>query len=183
MKISNDNPCYYLTSVTNTRIPIFQTDKLREITANAVDEARKSARFLIYAYVIMPDHYHLITDSSRKISEVLRYLNGITARRIIDYLKRNGLTSSLAKLRQETRKRRYKYSVWEHHSNSFSINNEKTLLQKVHYIHQNPVKAELVGDANEYEYSSARIWNRRPLEEEPLKIDADKIDWRVPPAR
>jgi REP element-mobilizing transposase RayT len=72
MRISKDTPCYYLTSVTNKRLPVFQTDKLKEITANAISEARNSAEIHIYAYVIMPDHYHIITDSSRKISEVTR---------------------------------------------------------------------------------------------------------------
>ena len=72
MKISKDNPAYYLTSVTNNRLSVFQKDKLKEITAKALDEARKSAEILIFAYVIMPDHYHLITDGSRKPSEVSR---------------------------------------------------------------------------------------------------------------
>jgi REP element-mobilizing transposase RayT len=124
MKISKDNPCYYLTSVTNKRLPVFRTDKLKEIPANALDEARKSAEIYIFAYVIMPDHYHIITDSSRKVSEVSRYINGITARRVINYLKENDYTTSLDKLRQETKRRNYKHSLWEHHPNAFSITNE-----------------------------------------------------------
>ena len=105
----------------------------------------------------MPDHYHLITDSSRKSSEVLRYLNGITARRVINYRKENNLTSSLEKLKQETKKREYKYSLWEHHPNVFSLTNEATLMQKVNYIHRNPVPDELVEKAEDHLYSSARI--------------------------
>jgi putative transposase len=178
MKISKDNPCYYLTSVTNNRFPVFRTDKLKEITVKALDEARNSHNILIFAYVIMPEHYHIITDSNRKISEVLRLINGITARRIIDYLKENNFTSSLEKLRQETKKREYKYSLWEHHPNAFSINNETTLMQKVNYIHQNPVRAGLVEKAEDYLYSSARIWHRKPLENEPLEVDIGKIEWR-----
>jgi putative transposase len=178
MRVSKDTPFYYLTSVTNNRLPVFRTDKFKEITADALDEARKSADILIFAYVIMPDHYHLITDSSRKPSEVLRYLNGITARRIINYLKENNLTSSLDKLKQETKKREYKYSLWEHHPNAFSLNTEATLMQKVNYIHQNPVRGGLAEMAEDYLYSSARIWRRRSLENEPLEVDADKIEWR-----
>lgn len=105
MRISKDTPCYYLTSVTNNRLPVFQTEKLKEITVNALDETRKSHKILIFAYVIMPDHYHIITDGKRKISETLRYINGITARRIIDFLKQNDFRVSLDKLRQETKKR------------------------------------------------------------------------------
>jgi putative transposase len=178
MRISKDNPFYYLTSVTNNRLPVFRTDKFKEITANALDEARKSADILIFAYVIMPDHYHIITDSSRKPSEVLRYLNGITARRVINYLKENNLTYSLEKLKQETKKREYTYSLWEHHPNAFSLNTEATLMQKVNYIHQNPVRGGLAATAEDYLYSSARIWRRRSLENEPLEVDADKIEWR-----
>ena len=126
----------------------------------------------------MPDHYHLLTDASRKPSEVLRYLNGISARRVIDYLKKNNFNSSLEKLRQETKKREYKYSLWEHHPNVFTVNNEATFIQKVNYIHQNPVRACLVEKAENYLFSSARIWYKCPLDDEPLKVDIDKIEWR-----
>jgi putative transposase len=125
----------------------------------------------------MPDHYHILTDSSRKPSEILRYINGITARRVIDYLKESNFTASLEKLRQETKKREYKYSLWEHHPNAFSVNNEAILMQKVNYIHQNPVRARLVERAEDYLYSSVRIWRRKPLENEPLLVNADKIEW------
>lgn len=178
MKISKDNPFYYLTSVKNDRLPVFRTDKFKAIAANALDEARKSAEILIFAYVIMPDHYHIITDGKREISDTLRYLNGITARRVIDHLKANNFTISLEKLRRETKKREYKYSLWEHHPNAFSVNNETTLMQKVDYVHQNPVRAGLVERAEDYLYSSARIWHRKSLEKEPLTVDVDRIEWR-----
>lgn len=176
MRISEDTPCYYLTSVTNKRLPVFQTDKLKQITTKAIDESHNSHNFSIFAYVIMPDHYHIITNSNRKISEVTRYINGITARRIIDYLRGNGFTSSLEKLKQATKKRGYKYSLWEHHPNAFSINNEKTFMQKVNYIHQNPVRANLVENAEDYLYSSVRIWHRKRLDNEPLEMDVDKVE-------
>ena len=178
MRISNDNPFYYLTSVTNDRLPVFRTDKIKEITAKAFDEARNSAEVLIFAYVIMPDHVHLIVGGERSPSEISRYFNGITARRVIGFLKENNYESSLNKLRQETKKREYKYSLWDHHANIFAINNEKTLMQKINYINQNPVRARLVERVEDYLYSSARMWLRKALDNEPLTIDIDKIDWR-----
>lgn len=51
-------------------------------------------------------------------------------------------------------------------------------MQKVNYIHNNPVKDGLVGQPEEYLYSSARIWQRKPLETEPLMMDIDEIEWR-----
>lgn len=62
MKISRDDPCYYLTSVTNKRLAVFRTDKFKEITTNPIDEARTSSGILIFAYVIMPDHYQQIAE-------------------------------------------------------------------------------------------------------------------------
>ncbi len=58
------------------------------------------------------------------------------------------------------------------------MTSEATFMQKVNYIHQNPVRAGLVERAEDYLYSSARIWRKYPLENEPLKVDIDKIDWR-----
>ncbi len=178
MKISPRNPFYYLTSVTNHRLPVFRLDEIKDVVCIALDEARRSSGILIFAYVIMPDHIHLICDSSRSITDTLRYFNGIVARRVIDHLKMNEHWESLAKLRVNSRSRNHSYSVWGDHPNSFAINNEVTLMQKVNYIHQNPVRAGFVNHPDDYLYSSSRIWNRRPKAVEPLEVDIDRIDWR-----
>ena len=88
-QISRTSPVYYLTSVPQHRLPIFRTDKMKEVVCNALDEARRSAGFLIFAYVVMPDHLHLLTSNAKSTSETLRYTNGIVAKRVIDYLKEN----------------------------------------------------------------------------------------------
>ena len=177
MRISIDSPCYYFTSVTHNRLPIFQTDKLKAIAAKAFDEARTSAELLIFAYVITLDHYHIITDASRRASEAIRYLNGITAKRILDHLKTKS-SVSLQKLRVAEKNRGYKYSVWQHHPDKFIITSDSMFLQKRNYIHQNPVSAGLVEHPDDYLYSSSRIWNNKPLPNEPLRLDIDKIEWR-----
>src|SRR5205814_1568736 len=87
IQITRSKPCYYLTSVTHHRLPIFQKDLIKQILCDAWGEARKSGEILIFAYVIMLDHTHLITDGHRAISDVLRFTNGISAKRVLDYLK------------------------------------------------------------------------------------------------
>ena len=94
-RISKDSPAYFFTVVTKDRLPIFRTDVLKTIACGALDDARRSGRFAIYAYVIKPDHIHLITDPARKPSDTLRFINGIIARRVIDHLKENNFESSL----------------------------------------------------------------------------------------
>jgi REP element-mobilizing transposase RayT len=147
--ISRDTPALYLTVVANDRLPVFRTDIIKTITCKALDEARNSAKFCTYAYVIMPDHLHLITDAKHKPSKVLRYVNGIISRRVIDHLKAHGHNASLQKLAHETKERGYRYSLWDHNSNVFSITSEDMLMQKVNYIHQNPVRAGLVERAED----------------------------------
>ena len=51
-------------------------------------------------------------------------------------------------------------------------------MEKVNYIHQNPVRAGLAERAVEYRWSSARIWQGCPVEDEPLVVDNDLIYWR-----
>lgn len=177
-KVSRSTPAYYLTSVTHRRLPIFRTDKIKQIVCEAFDEARNSAGIQIFAYVIMPDHTHIITDSRRKINDVLRFLNGISAKRLLDHLKANDHQSSLQKLRIQEREYKHRYSVYQHHSNAFEVYGEETLLQKVNYIHFNPVRAGLVEHPNDYRFSSSRQWNEKALETEPLRTDHQSISWR-----
>ena len=53
-------------------------------------------------------------------------------------------------------------------------------MQKVNYIHLNPVRAGLVARAEDYRWSSARCWLERMAEDEPLPMDLKKIVWRRP---
>jgi REP element-mobilizing transposase RayT len=177
-QVSRTTPAYYLTSVAHDRLPVFQSDKIKQVVCSALDEARKSAGLLIFAYVIMPDHIHLITDSSRSISDTLRYTNGIAAKRVIDYLKDNNYESSLAKLRIQLRNRKHKHSLFQHHPNAFEIYGEDTMMQKVNYVHLNPVRAGLVEHPDDYFFSSARLWHRRKIENEPLLTNHKQIKWR-----
>lgn len=176
--ISRDNPCLYLTMVAKDRLPVFRTDSLKTIACAALDEARSSGGLLYFAYVIMPDHMHILSDGSRKPSDALRFIKGIASRRIIDYLKEHEHQSSLNKLKHGMKERHYTYSLWQHHSNVMLLTSEGAFMQRVHYTHQNPVRAGLVENVEDYLWSSARIWNRRAAAQEPLMMNLDEIRWR-----
>lgn len=178
-QVSKTTPAYYLTSVTHDRLPVFKSARIKEIVCRALDEARRSAGMRLFAYVIMPDHTHIITDNAKKISETLRLTNGIVAKRVIDHLKENGYESSLAKLRIQLRDRRHKHSVFQHHSNAFQIFGEDNFRQKVNYIHLNPVRAGFVERSDDYRYCSSRLWSGKSLEDEPLVTDHSQIRWRA----
>jgi len=177
-QISRSTPAYYFTAVTHHRLPIFRSDKLKDILCGAYHEARRNHGLLILAYVIMFDHVHLLAYSDKEMEDALRLMNGIAAHRVIQYLKDNNFDESLFKLRGESKARNHKHSVWQHHPDSLEIFGESTFRQKVEYIHMNPVRAGLVSSPTDYRYSSARQWAGCPIEEEPLRVDNDKILWR-----
>jgi REP element-mobilizing transposase RayT len=64
-QLSRDSQALFITAVTKDRLPVFKTDALKVVTCQALDEARKSGGFLLFAYVIMPNHVHLLTDCPR----------------------------------------------------------------------------------------------------------------------
>ncbi len=134
--ISRDTPSLYLTAVAKDRLPVFRSEAIKVVTCAALDEARKSGGFSIFAYVIMPDHLHAITDGAQPASKVLRYINGIISRRVIDHLKQHGHNTSLQKLRHEVKARGYSYSLWQHHNNAFLITSESMFMQKRLSAHQ-----------------------------------------------
>jgi putative transposase len=178
LTISKDDPCLFITAVAKNRLPVFQTDPIKIITCKAIDEARASCGFLLFAYVIMPDHFHVLTDSPRKPSTVLQFIKGIVSRRVLGHLKEMKYETSLRKLAHDDWKRNHRYSLWQHDSDVFSIVSESTFMQKVNYIHRNPARAGLVEGVEDYRWSSARVWSKRPSEDEPLSVDIDKIVWR-----
>src|SRR5437762_13867829 len=77
----------FITAVGKDRLPIFRTEAIKSITCGAIDEARTSCGFLLFAYVIMPDHFHVVTDRPREPSTVLQFIKGIVSRRVLGHLK------------------------------------------------------------------------------------------------
>ncbi len=61
-------------------------------------------------------------------------------------------------------KRDQKYKVWKDGYHAEILYSRKFLLQKLHYIHNNPVKARIVDNPEHYLFSSAR--NYAGLDEE-----------------
>ncbi len=132
------------------RIPVFCSDELNLIAFKALHEARKSGGFLIFSYVLMPDYLHAVTNEFRAPADTLRFIKGIVSRRVIDHLKKHGYEKSLLKLQHEERGRKYRYSLWQNHSNVMLLTSESTFMQRVNYTHQNPVRAGIVERAQDY---------------------------------
>lgn len=176
--ISRDSPAYYLTAVAKDRLPVFRTDEIALLACRAIDEVRQSGKFMIFAYIIMPDHFHLVTDSRIESTEVHRFVNGIISRRVIDHLKETGRHVSLEKLRVRSKADGTQYSLWQHRPNARLLWSEQMLWQRIQYTHLNPVRAGLADHPNDWRWSSARIFHGRRRDDEPLEVDLGKVAWR-----
>ena len=102
----------------------------------------------VAAYCLMKNHYHILLQTpDGNISRCMRHLNSVYTQR---YNRRHGYDGQLFR-------GRYK---------SILVCNDSHLLQLVRYIHKNPVKAGMVKDMPDYEWSSykgylayAKKWN------------------------
>jgi len=99
---------------------------------------------LIHAYVIMPNHFHLLI-SIRQGNSISAYMRDLKKMIAYEYYQMN---------RMQT------VRFWHSRFDDFDIVNEDTYKVKLNYLHQNPVRAGLVKEPEEWAYSSARYYMR-----------------------
>lgn len=114
----------------------------------------------LIAYVLMPDHFHLICNpQDGRIREFCRDLKSMAAKRIVD--------SSQLRFRETSQG----HHVWQESFKAVPLLSGWMISQKINYVHANPVKARLVRSAKDYHWSSFRRFYR--LSDEPLAVDHD----------
>ncbi len=156
-KITATDGIYFVTSTIVEWIPIFTSRVYFEIVIDSLKFCRQSKGLLLYAYVILDNHFHLVV-SGEKLSATMRSLKGFISHKIIEQLqqdKKKWLLNQLAFY-----KKRYKiestFQVWQEGFHPEIILNEEMLVQKIEYVHYNPVKRGYVDLPEHWRYSSAR---------------------------
>ena len=128
----------------------------------------------LYAFVIMDNHIHLIVKAS-ELSGTMASFKKFTAKEIIGQLKHDNKQWLLGQL--AFYKKKYKtesdYQVWQEGIHPQMILNEEMLMQKIEYIHYNPVRHGLVDAPEHWRYSSSRNYLLNdhsviPIDELPL---------------
>ena len=136
-------------------IGIFFLDSLRFCQGNKGLE--------IYAWCIMSNHVHLIIGTSQMpMQDIIRDLKKYTSVKIIEAIKEN---------QQESRKEwllwmferagkknsnNTNYQFWQQDNHPIELSNNEMMIQKLNYIHQNPVEEGIVLSSEAYLYSSAK---------------------------
>jgi REP element-mobilizing transposase RayT len=167
------NTFHYLTFVTFKRVPIFMSPIICQFFIDALAEIRKKHPLKLVAYVIMLDHVHLILNPAvAGIELVGKELKGISAKKILDWLKQNGHSTSLNKLkRRKIGKRNHSFSIWQKKVKSVDLSSQKFILQKMDYVHLNPVRAGLCDHPAKWKWSSYHAYLPHKTGEVPIEID------------
>ena len=79
---------HFVTARTNRRLKLFRHPTLSQEFLNTLQELRQEHGFSLYAYVLMPDHIHLLVQPSNgQIPELMKKIKSLAARKIVARLK------------------------------------------------------------------------------------------------
>lgn len=156
-KIFDEAQPHFLTMTIVHWLPLLSNPEIANIILESLRFLHKERRVTFYAYVILENHLHLIA-SSEQLSKDIKDFKSFTARQIIDFLEDRKAFNILKQLRiaKLRHKKESDYQVWQEGSHPEQIISEKVLLQKIEYIHYNPVKRGYVDKPKHWRYSSAR---------------------------
>jgi putative transposase len=119
------------------RAPLLNTSEARDVFLQALEQSRRWYGFYVVGYVVMPQHVHLL------ISEP----------------ERSRLAVALQMLKQTVSQKRRRASprpFWQPRYNDFNVRRERKRLEKLRYLHRNPVKRGLVAAPEDWAWSSFR---------------------------
>jgi putative transposase len=155
---------FFVTSTVVGFIPVFNNADLTRIFIENLRFYQDRGDFCIIAFVLMPEHFHLIIKVNDKytVSQIMANFKRMTSRQVSAYLHAAGDQSTIALLQDAAScEPACDSRLWKPRFDSLVLTNEETLSQKIEYIHQNPVKRGLVKNAMDWPCSSARNYADR----------------------
>ncbi len=144
----------FLTFSCYHHLPLFKNDAIKDEFVRVLDAARTRTECSIIAWVVLPDHAHLLVAPSLPrypIPLFLKYLKGSFASKVLNRWRRLN-----APILQRLSDRRGRVRFWQAGGGyDRNIDSENEYDEKFDYIHLNPVTAGLVDDPVDWRWSSA----------------------------
>jgi putative transposase len=133
---------HFITCSCYQRRPLLDTPQKRRIFLRTLNEVRNLYRFALVGYVVMPEHFHLLISEPEidNPSTVCQILKQRTAHRL------------------RTEGEALKHPLWMHRFYDFNIWTQRKRIEKLNYIHMNPVKRSLVPQPELWPWSSYRFY-------------------------
>lgn len=155
----NTDQAHFITCCTHQRLPLITNNKCRQIIVDAISFSRTKYKYRLIAYVLMPEHVHLIILPPRdcRIGIIAGEIKQVSSRRIHEILL--PVNSPLLEKMTITRNRLIRFTFWQRRCYDHTCRDEDSMWEKVNYCHNNPVKRGLVKSPADWPWSSYRVYN------------------------
>jgi putative transposase len=114
------------------RRPYLASTEAKELFERSLETMRIRYEFFISAYVVMPEHVHLLVTEPRHVK----------------------LATALQALKLSVSVQQQERPFWQKRYYDFNVWTDRKIVQKRQYIHRNPVSRGLVSAPEEWKWSS-----------------------------
>jgi putative transposase len=162
---------HFITCSCYRRLPFLSTARNRDLFLSILEQTRQRYRFVVVGYVVMPEHIHLLLTEPEvgTLSTVMQVLKQRTARVSLPKRKRrNPRQRNLFGNEPQHR------AFWQARFYDFNVWTTKKRVEKLRYMHRNPVKRGLVGSPEEWGWSSYRLY--RLDEAGPVRVNEGRTE-------
>lgn len=162
-KISNQQGIYFLTFSVVEWVDVFTRNDYCQIVIDSLNYCIRDKGMVLHCWCLMSNHVHLIASASEghQISDILIAFKKYTSTQILKAIEDNNFESRknwilwIFKSAGEQNKRNEKYQFWQQDNHPIELETNHFKLEKMNYIHMNPVRAGIVRNPEDYLYSSA----------------------------
>lgn len=119
-----------------------------------LEETRQRYRFVVVGYVVMPEHIHLLLSEPEVGSPatVMQVLKQCTSRAMLSSREKDSRPAS------QFRKTSSRTPFWQERFYDFNVWSAKKRVEKLRYMHRNPVKRGLTVSPEDWQWSSYRFY-------------------------
>lgn len=159
----NPEGMYFVTLTVVEWVDVFTHKEHKMKIVDSLQYCQKHKGLIIHAWVLMSNHLHMLISSKEgfHLSDILRDFKKFTAKQIIKAIEeepesRRDWLLYRFEYAGKFKSRIKKYKFWQDGNHAKEVFSYEFMMQKLNYIHQNPVKALIVAEAEHYLFSSAR---------------------------
>ena len=155
---------FFTTSTVIDWMDVFTRPLYKHIVVESLEYCQANKGLDIFAWVLMTNHLHMIVGvrGDNAIGDVLRDFKKFTSKGIVKAIQENPQESrgewivDRCGFRAANDKKLSGYKFWQDDNHVEQVFTYDFYKQKLDYIHQNPVRQEIVARPEDYLYSSAR---------------------------
>ena len=143
---------HFITCSCYRRLPFLNSARARDRFLSVLEQTRQRYRFVVVGYVVMPEHVHLLVSEPEvgTPSTVMQVVKQRTARALLPRRKRHDPRQ------RELFGEGFRRAFWQARFHDFNVWTTKKRIEKLRYMHRNPVKRGLVETPEQWRWSSFR---------------------------